>query len=53
MERFRVDVETYIDVDAEGCAKAGEKAMDILNTAYDQGNKDAYFPAVEMEVQEA
>lgn len=50
MERFRVNIKTYIYVDAECGAKAGEKAMDILNTAYNQGDKTGYFPDVKVVV---
>jgi DNA-directed RNA polymerase subunit RPC12/RpoP len=47
---FRVELKTYIYVNAECGAKAGEKAMDILNTAYEQGNHSAYFVDVEVDV---
>ena len=44
---YVVNFASYIYVDASSKKEAADKVLDIINTAYNQGNEDAYFPSVE------
>jgi hypothetical protein len=50
MRKFTADIRTYITIEAENEDDAMERVLEILNTAYEQGDKTAYFPDVEIEV---
>ena len=48
-KNYVVNVMTYIYVEAESEEEAQEKVLDIMNTAYEQGDESAYFPNIETE----
>jgi hypothetical protein len=52
MRKFVVDIETYIYIDAEDEEAANDKVLDIMNTAYNQGNEEAWFPNIDITVVE-
>jgi hypothetical protein len=51
-KNYVVNVMTYIYVEAESEEEAQEKVLDIMNTAYEQGDDTAYFCSIETEVGE-
>jgi hypothetical protein len=50
MRKYTMDVRTYITLEAENEDDAMERVLEILNTAYENGDKTAYFPNVEIDV---
>lgn len=50
MTEYTMDVRTYITLEAKSEEDAKDKVLDILNTAYELGDKTAYFPNVEIDV---
>jgi hypothetical protein len=50
MRKFTADIRTYITIEAENEDEVLERVLEILNTAYENGDKTAYFPDFEIDV---